>query len=155
MTARRLAAATLALLTAATGACEKDESIAQEEPSQPTCRMPFTEYDAGPKVGGFRFEARVPNCGRRPFVGYVYGTCEASSDSGCAPPLEVQTWSYCHRKPRASTASELEVARGEVTVVVFARTRGLARQAVAALRKAKPPDPSLPLTRRLRACGAR
>jgi hypothetical protein len=155
MTARLLSAATVALLAAAAAACEKDESIARAEPQKQTCRMPFTEYDAGPAVRGIPFEARAANCGRRPFVGYIYGTCEASSDSGCAPPLEVQTWSYCHRKPRASTASELEVARGEVTVVVFARNRALARRAVRGLREAKPADPSLPLTRKLRGCGER
>ena len=33
--------------------CEKDELIPDAEGSQRDCRMPFTEYDAGPEVGGY------------------------------------------------------------------------------------------------------
>lgn len=117
--------------------------------------MPFPEYDAGPAVAGFSREAVTTNCGRRPFVTYIYGTCEASSDMGCAPPLEVQTWSYCHRKPHRGTATDFGVRRGPVTVVIFATDQQVARRAVPLLRKAKAADPSLPLTRKLRACGAR
>ena len=118
--------------------------------------MPFAEYDAGPEVAGQKREAEVTNCGRRPFVTYVYGTCEASSDTGCSPPLQVQTWSYCHRKPRAAPAGhDIDVRRGNVTIVIFARSDRLARSAVPLLRKAKPADPSLPLTRKHRACGER
>ena len=150
---RRLAL--IAVAVSAVVGCDSDDPIAGPSDPQQTCRMPFTEYDAGPAVGGIQFEARVPNCGRRPFVGYIYGTCEASSDSGCAPPLEVQTWSYCHRKPHRETATDFGLRRGPVTVVVYATKPRLADQAVAALRKAKPADRSLPLTRKLRACGAR
>ena len=44
---------------------------------------------------------------------------------------------------------------GPVTVVIFATDERLAERAVPLLRRAKPADPSLPLTRKLRACGAR
>jgi len=135
--------------------CEKDELPFAEEKSQRDCRMPFTEYDAGPEVGGYRREAVVTACQRRPDVTYVYGTCHATSDTGCSPPLEVQTWSYCHRKPHRSSATDFGVRRGPVTVVIFATNARLAQRAVALLRKAKPADPSLPLTRMLRACGGR
>jgi hypothetical protein len=47
------------------------------------------------------------------------------------------------------------VRRGPVTVVIFTRNEKVAQRAVALLRKARPADPSLPLTRKLRACGAR
>jgi len=138
------------------GGCENDDPLADAETSQRDCRMPFSEYDAGPDVGGFPREAVVTNCGRRPFVTYVYGTCHATSDNGCSPPVEVQTWSYCHRKPRRAPAGhDVDVRRGRVTIVVFARSDRLAARAVAQLRRAKPADPSLPLTRKLRGCGAR
>jgi hypothetical protein len=150
----RLGAVALAAAALA-GGCEEDDPFDRSEAPQPTCRMPFIEYNAGPAVGGFHFEARVTDCNRRPFVTYIYGTCQASSDSGCAPPLEVQTWSYCHRKPRGSSPTDFGVRRGEVTVMIFARDSRLAHRAVAALRKAKPADRSLPLTRKLRGCAAR
>jgi hypothetical protein len=139
---------TMAVLAAG---CEADDPPT----SQRDCRMPFVEYDAGPEVAGHQREAVTTNCGSRPFVGYIYGTCEASGDSGCAPPLEVQTWSYCHRKPHHDTATDFSVRRGPVTVVIYATNPRVAERAVALLRKAKPADPSLPLTRKLRACGAR
>ena len=135
--------------------CEKDDPLAAPERSQRDCRMPFPEYDAGPEVAGIRRQVTVTNCGRRPSVTYIYGTCRATSDSGCAPPLEVQTWSYCHRKPRHTSATDFGVRRGPVTVVIFATRKRVADRAVALLRKARPADPSLPLTRKLRACGAR
>jgi hypothetical protein len=139
------------------GGCEKEEVLPfAQETSQRDCRMPFTEYDAGPEVGGYRREAVVTACQRRPNVTYVYGTCHATSDTGCSPPLEVQTWSYCHRKPRRAPAGhDIDLRRGNVMIVIFARSDRLARSAVPLLRKAKPADPSLPLTRKLRACGGR
>ena len=117
--------------------------------------MPFPEYDAGPEVGGIGRETVVTSCSRRPNVTYVYGTCHATSDMGCSPPLEVQTWSYCHRKPHRGPPTDFGVRRGPVTVVMFARNARLGQRAVALLRKTKPADPSLPLTRKLRACGGR
>ena len=99
------------------------------------CQMPFTEYNAGDSVAGLELEARVPNCGSRRFVGYVYGTCEPEGDSGCAPPLEVQSWSYGDRKPsRAPEPHEIHLRRGDVTVVIFARNDRLSRAAADALR---------------------
>jgi hypothetical protein len=144
----------IALAVLAAG-CDKDKPLADTEASQRQCRMPFPEYDAGPEVGGHRRETVVTTCSRRPNVTYVYGTCHAESDSGCAPPLEVQTWSYCHRKPRHSSRTDFGVRRGSVTVMIFATSPELAHRAVALLRKAKPADPSLPVTRKLRGCGAR
>ena len=144
-----IAAAVLAI------GCEKDEPIPDAEASQRDCRMPFPEYDAGPEVGGIRRETVVTSCSRRPNVTYIYGTCHATSETGCSPPLEVQTWSYCHRKPHRGSGTDFGVRRGPVTVVIFATDARLARQALPLLRKAKPADASLPLTRKLRACGGR
>jgi hypothetical protein len=152
----RLAVVLGVAVAALAGGCEKEEALPfEQEKSQRDCRMPFPEYDTGAEVAGIRREAEVTNCGSRPFVTYIYGTCKATSDTGCSPPLEVQTWSYCHRKPHRSSATDFGVRRGPVTVVIFATDARLARSAVALLRKAKPADPSLPLTRKLRACGGR
>jgi hypothetical protein len=138
------------------GGCDQDDPLAfADDSSQRDCRMPFPEYDAGAEVSGIPREAVVTSCLRRPNVTYVYGTCHATSDTGCAPPLEVQTWSYCHRKPHRGTPKDFGVRRGSVTIVIFARSARLGRLAVSQLRKAKPADPSLPLTRKLRACGGR
>jgi hypothetical protein len=52
--------------------------------------MPFTEYDVGPSFEGIEFEARITTCHERPNVTYIYGTCHATSDTGCSPPLEIQ-----------------------------------------------------------------
>ena len=148
-------AALAALAAVLAGGCDDDDLVASDPTPGPQCGMPFTEYDAGPAVAGIGREARVTDCGRRPFVTYIYGTCKASSDSGCAPPLEVQTWSACHRKRSLLGGAHLGLSRGQTTIVIFARSERLARAAARALRKAKPADRSLPLTRKLRACGAR
>jgi hypothetical protein len=138
----------LLALSGVAGACGADAQSGE------SCRMPFTEYDVGPSFEGNDFEARVTHCGKRPSVGYVYGTCHATSDSGCAPPLEIQTWSACHRKPaRGPTPGELDFRRGETTIVIFG-SREMGRRAKAALHKARSADPKLPATKRLRACGA-
>jgi hypothetical protein len=129
-----------------------------EDSAEPAadCGMPFTEYSAGESVGGHELEARVPTCWKRRSVTYIYGTCHATSDTGCSPPVQVQTWSACHRKPSLGIGpSDIGLSRGETTVVVFATSKRLARTAARALRKAQPPDRSLPATRKLRACGER
>ncbi len=121
----------LALALAAAGCGEEDSSAEG-------CRMPFTEYSGGSSVAGLELEARVPRCGTRPSVGYVYGTCEPSGDSGCAPPLEIQSWSARQRKPsRAPDGNTLELRRGDVTIVIFAHSGRLATAAKRALQPAE------------------
>jgi len=76
------------------------------------------------------------------FVSHIHGDCEATSDTGCAPPIEVQTWPACARnasmyapdvlegvKQEKLGAAELrrladrvEIYSGTVTVVIFADT---------------------------------
>ena len=88
---------------------------------------------------------------RADYVGFVYGDCVATDETGCPPPLEVQVWPACERAladyaltpagdpvphhmtrvrgvPAASfeRGLRLELYTGEVTVVIF----GLARQPV-------------------------
>jgi hypothetical protein len=98
--------------------------------------MPFTPYWVGPTFDGIELEATVPDCSKRPHITYVYGTCHATSDSGCAPPLEVQTWLARHRKlAPGSAGGDVELRRGRLKVAIFADSR-LARRAAHALRKA-------------------
>ena len=126
-----LAAAGLLAVTGCDNNLWRDDDVAQ---SGERCEMPFTEYSAGESIAGLDLEARVTNCGKRPFVTYVYGTCRATSDTGCAPPLEVQSWSFRDRKPsRAPAGHEIHLRRGNVTIVIFANSDRLARRAVAAL----------------------
>ena len=91
----KLTFATIALVIFPVG-CDRDADSSQN------CRMPFTEYSVGESLAGLELEAQSPNCGKRPFVTYIYGTCHATDDTGCAPPLEVQSWSVRHRKPSSA-----------------------------------------------------
>jgi hypothetical protein len=148
----RLTVLALVATFAAVG-CGSEEPQAGD--SAASCGMPFAEYSVGGSFEGIDVVSRQANCGKRPSVTYVYGTCHATSDTGCAPPLQVQTWSACHRKrSRAPAGHDVELSRGEVTVVVFARSDGLAHRAARAIRKARTADPALSATNRLRACGA-
>lgn len=93
-----------------------------------------------------------------PFSSVIYGDCQASSDMGCAPPLEIQSWPECRRDrvsyddagaddvnarqdttfgqgpdplPGASfdDGTRLELYTGTTTIVVFADDPDLAQQA--------------------------
>ena len=145
----KLTVALVALSAYISGAC------GAEHQSGESCRMPFTEYDVGPSFEGHDFEVRLTTCHGRPNVTYIYGTCRTTSDTGCSPPLEVQTWSACHRRPpRRPQPGDLEFRRGEATVVIFAHTRAMGRRAKSAVQMARRADPKLPATKMLRACGA-
>jgi hypothetical protein len=147
----KLALVLVALSAGVCGACSGDD----EQPGA-SCRMPFTEYDVGPAFEGIDFETRTTTCHGRPNVTYIYGTCHATSDTGCSPPLEIQTWSACHRRPpRRPRPGDLEFRRGESTVVIFAHSRAMGRRAKEVVRRARRADPTLPATKKLRACGAR
>lgn len=84
------------------------------------------------------------------FVSLIYGDCEATSDTGCSPPLEIQIWRSCNRSlddyeitpgtpyphedavVRGADAAQfddrLEVYAGSVTIVIFG-SEALARRA--------------------------
>jgi hypothetical protein len=137
----KLTLATIGLMILAVGCDSEAADHGKDAPRAQTCRMPFTEYSAGPSVAGLELEARVPNCGKRPFVGYVYGTCRVTQDTGCAPPLEIQSWSIRHRRPsRAPAGNDVELRRGRVTIVIFARSDRLAASAVRSLQRADRSD---------------
>ena len=119
-----------------------------EEPSlkEASESREFALYDAGPSVGPH--ELRLITRQVNPRVegepngvnayNFVYGECEAESDSGCIPPLQIQIWPACERTyasidkevgrtrstlrgvPAATFADayRLEIYTGRVTVVI-------------------------------------
>jgi len=94
-------------------------------------------YWLGSSFAGLPLTAITRNGAR---MSFLYGTRKASSDSGCALPLEIQTTSICDRnalildiRPRSSTRVRGVVARdygegdrslevGESNVTVFGRS---------------------------------
>jgi hypothetical protein len=101
---------------------------------------------------GYRFSdfpllgVLVPPDGAGNSTSFIYGGCVPSGDGGCAPPLEVQTWSICDRYPNAQARSRLipwrgaraefarresriEIYTGRRTVVIFSDNADLARRA--------------------------
>jgi hypothetical protein len=103
-------------------------------------------YWLGPSYDGLRLSATLERS-------YIYGDCHAESDSGCAPPYEVQHHASCARNPlsldvrprrvyrvrggalAAEYGSMIDVGIGRHTVTVFARSRSRARRAVRRLRR--------------------
>lgn len=129
----------------------------------------FETISAGPSVAGIPLDTVRRRCGGSTpadeppsnFVNYIYGHCESAGiDTGCAPPLEIQTWPACQRalgdysyegKPmpyrrlpsiEGAEVVEIEFAfepRIEVytkssTIVIFAENPDLAKEALAQLR---------------------
>lgn len=93
----------------------------------------------------------------------VYGSCTASADTGCAPPLEIQIWPKC-LKPLSETdvpqadhpeldvtaglpslhlVDHIELATGSETVLVFGDSDALREAAAEALRYVGNPDATL------------
>jgi hypothetical protein len=121
----------------------------------PAClaALPARPYWLGPSYDGLRLSATLERT-------YVYGTCEAGPDSGCAPPYEVQHHASCARNPlsldipprrvfsirggavAAAYGSMIDVGIGRHTVTVFARNGARALRAARRLRgrgQAAPP----------------
>lgn len=153
---------------------QKREALPCTGPQHP---INFEIFSAGAEVSGLPLTATVRRCDiaapayEAPAnrITYIYGSCEIPEGStGCAPPLEVQTWPACQRskaeysfegrplpfreRSRHGEAKVLEFEfalerRIEVytkssTVVIFADSRELAREAVELLlpqQKGKPP----------------
>lgn len=104
-----------------------------------------TIYWLGTKHEGFPLTS--DDAGR-----FIYGTCRATDDGGCAPPLEVSNDSTCSRNPVAIETTPTKIARargwalvsryddgsldlnaGRTTVTIFARSERLARSAIEGL----------------------
>jgi hypothetical protein len=138
----------------------------------------FAVYSAGPSVAGLPLSGAERVCGTSApaqeapanYMDYMYGTCTPSpGQSGCQPPLEVQTWPACQRAladysfdgepepyvrlPNQGGAEvveiqfisgpRIEVYSGDSTVVLFSTERALALTAVEQLTRqdsAAPPS---------------
>ena len=160
MTAMRrfLAGLLLATLTTGCGGSESaDISKFRRAGGPPT-------YWLGESFDGLALETTDVGTGRPDFI---YGTCEPSSDAGCAPPLELQQWALLERPPGAfeaapgraascrdlsdgqltaaefETTGGVEVYLGDRVVVIFA-ARDLATKAMRELRPIRVQEPALP-----------
>lgn len=119
----------------------------------------FPLYYAGDSVGDVPLVAVLRRNDTANYVSFIYGTCEAVNETGCAPPGEVQVWPACIRNPARYAANRspisptsqpesvrgvpaarfedghrLEIQTGTSTVVVFGHTPELARILASALR---------------------
>jgi hypothetical protein len=47
-----------------------------------------------------------------PYTSVIYGDCVATSEEGCGPPLEVQSWPECHRNLSRYTMTEADGSQG-------------------------------------------
>jgi hypothetical protein len=122
----------------------------------------FSTYHLGAQFDGLPLEDVHRVC-RKPFAGepfrgnnvsYIYGTCTPVGDTGCRPPLVVQSAPACERNPslypsrfpreRLTTqgvpaayfddAKRLELYTGDSTVVIFGSNREQVFAASRALR---------------------
>jgi len=155
---------------------EAGEALPCTGPKDP---INFEIFSAGDEVAGLPLTAMVRRCDSGApadeapanYVTYVYGSCEiAPSATGCAPPLQVQTWPACQRsisdysiegeplpreelpalsKDGAAEVREVELmetGRIEVytessTVVIFSEDPAVAKQAVEELRPQEEGEP--------------
>jgi hypothetical protein len=135
----------------------------------------FETYSVGPSINGRPLTYTERRCGAGPvaarvnYLAYIYGDCSIRpGESGCRPPLEIQTWPACQRflakysfrsKPLPhrflstgggaevvefsfAAGSRIEVYTKASTVVIFAADRDRALEAVDMLRheeNQKPP----------------
>jgi len=163
-TRRALAAGVAIVLVAAvvTGVlvsrASSSEAAARGEPREAESAAPqssddFPVYFLGESFEGLELtEAPPPGRG---LASFVYGSCDPTGDTGCAPPLEVQVWPACRRNPssyelapgvpmprREDTVRgvpaafyedglRLELSTGSVTVVIFGEHEQIVRAAQA------------------------
>ena len=136
----------------------------------------FSAYYLGDAFGGHTLTKTLRVCNephplepvRGNYISYIYGACIPGSDSGCAPPVEVQSAPACERKLsrrsrlrarrlkvrgvpaiRFPNESRLELFTGDAAVVIYGRTRGEVRKAATALRSIPDSRVSVPARARL------
>ena len=145
-----LALATVAILGIATIGISLAASATDDGPNSTFSlaeAQTFTEfpvYYAGPAVDGVPLVAVLRRDDSANYVSFIYDECDAKSETGCAPPGEVQVWPACQRNlslyagarssispvPESTTVrgapaaffengSRLEIQTGASTVVVF------------------------------------
>ena len=118
---------------------------------------------AGESAAGLPLTAILRRDDSARYVSFVYGDCTASSDSGCAPPVEVQVWPATERgfgsyggspadaaapTPEPTRArgvaaafvgeSQLELYGRRATVVVFSGSRERSLEVAKRLRCLRP-----------------
>lgn len=170
-------------LSAANGSTHPEGAAALRDQPEPdttarTCRPVPGRFDLGSDFNGLARE-RVRQCepsyddvlngtrAARPATAgvntelAVYGTCDPGGDSGCAPPLSIQTWDACdrnyaqyaeHPAPDGSVppherirlrgvdgavfeeGQRVELYGRQVTIVIFANDPALAMEAAKNLR---------------------
>jgi len=156
----------LSIAPALLAGCGEDEpppTVAEVRAAQRQFAYPL--YWAGSRVDGLALTSLITRYAS-PSVGY--GTCKASSDSGCALPVSIQTDSICDRnalvhgrRPSASrrvrgviargdAEGTIEIATGVSNVTVFARPEHLdgvlaALRPVKGARRGRLPQPRYPL----------
>jgi hypothetical protein len=127
----------------------------------------YPVYYLGESFEGLPLTAELPG---DTAVSLVYGSCEPSEDTGCAPPLEVQVWPACKRNPSTYELApgipmprqedtirrvpaafyedgfRLELSTGSVTVVIFGEHEQIVRaaQALRGLNSSQAPEEDLP-----------
>lgn len=119
----------------------------------------FPVYYAGDSMGDVPLVAVLRRNDSATYVSFIYGECDASSETGCAPPGEVQVWPACRRNPSLYEAPRspispvperttvrgvpaasfeeghrLEIQTGVSTVVIFGRSPEFVLELANALR---------------------
>jgi hypothetical protein len=109
---------------------------------------------------GNSFEGQPLTAAPEPYRNsFIYGDCEAKSDQGCAPPLEIQNASICQRYPLRydvparqyygargavagyfPSAGGTDLYTGGTTVTIFSSLRVPVRKIIAALRPVSGPS---------------
>jgi hypothetical protein len=148
-----------------------DEALPCTGPHEP---VNFETFSAGPSIAGLPLTHGERRCGGGPvaarvnYVSYLYGNCKIlEGESGCQPPLEIQTWPACQRylakysfqgKPlphtdlplpggakvvefNAAFDKRIEVYTSSATVVIFAIDRARAVEAAKTLRMEDTTEP--------------
>lgn len=59
----------------------------------------FPVFYAGDSVADVPLVAVLRRNDSATYVSFIYGQCDAFSETGCAPPGEVQVWPACRRNP--------------------------------------------------------
>lgn len=146
-----IAVSTIALIGCGHSDTRRSDLAQAARAAQRSAGYPLTW--AGPSLAGLALTGVTPD---RRSITLIYGTCKPVSETGCTPPLEIQTSSICDRNAllldvrpiRRFTArgidvldygdNRLELATATTNVVVAARP-AVARKAVDALRQLDEP----------------
>ena len=151
----------LALVLASSGEANNPKQAPPRSTFSLEQAMAFSDYDlynAGETFEGTPLVAVLRRNDRAKYVSFIYGTCVAISETGCAPRFEIQVWPACVRslalydasipgspRPELTTVrgvpgayfdggQRLEVHTGRAQVVIFAESAQAALRVAEALR---------------------